>query len=195
MPDENSSLLGAVFGTCSCKGFLDCTLPVDRTGGILLFVGLAFYMFKAVGVIYDEYLQRSAQVLAARFREKHKLSEDVEGATIMAIASSVPELIITVTATFVIVNAGGLGTVIGSAIFNILVIVGVVARTACKDDDMEISLDPLLRNALFSSLAVLELLLILMDEEVRWYEPIFLLLTYCGYIYYLYRKPDVRGFS
>jgi len=48
------------------------------------------------------------------------LSEDVAGATFMAIATSTPELFINIIGTFITESDLGLGTIVGSAVFNIL---------------------------------------------------------------------------
>lgn len=50
------------------------------------------------------------------------VTEDVAGATIMAAASSSPELFINVVGTFVTEGDLGVGTIVGSAVFNILAV-------------------------------------------------------------------------
>lgn len=50
------------------------------------------------------------------------MTEDVAGATIMATASSSPELFINIVGTFVTEGDLGVGTVVGSAVFNILAV-------------------------------------------------------------------------
>lgn len=48
------------------------------------------------------------------------LSEDVAGATFMAVATSAPELFINIIGTFITESDLGVGTIVGSAVFNIL---------------------------------------------------------------------------
>lgn len=50
------------------------------------------------------------------------MKEDVAGATFMATASSSPELFINCVGTFVTEGDLGVGTVVGSAVFNILAV-------------------------------------------------------------------------
>lgn len=50
------------------------------------------------------------------------VTEDVAGATVMAAASSSPELFINVIGTFVTEGDLGVGTIVGSAVFNILAV-------------------------------------------------------------------------
>lgn len=50
------------------------------------------------------------------------MSKDVAGATFMAAASSSPELFINIVGTFVTEGDLGVGTIVGSAVFNILAV-------------------------------------------------------------------------
>merc|ERR1712093_404168 len=116
------------------------------------------YMLKALGVICDEYFVPSLEVIV----EKLELSNDVAGATFMAAGSSAPELFTSIVSTFLIVNEGGVGTIIGSAVFNILVIVG--ATCAFAGQELLIWWYPLARDCSFYVLAIIELAIALLDE-------------------------------
>jgi Ca2+/Na+ antiporter len=118
------------------------------------------YMFKQLGTICDEYFVPSLEVIV----EKLEIPNDVAGATFMAAGSSAPELFTSLVATFLIVNEGGIGTIVGSAIFNILVIVGATGLIACKDQSLNIWWYPLTRDCAFYTLAIIELTLVLRDE-------------------------------
>lgn len=62
-------------------------------------------------------------MLAKRFPfSEINVTEDVAGATIMAAASSSPELFINIVGTFVTEGDLGVGTIVGSAVFNILAV-------------------------------------------------------------------------
>lgn len=50
------------------------------------------------------------------------MKEDIAGATFMAVASSSPELFINSVGTFVTEGDLGVGTIVGSAVFNILAV-------------------------------------------------------------------------
>lgn len=78
-----------------------------------------------LAVLTDRYFIVSLDVISTRL----KLSNDVAGATLMAMGSSAPELAIALIA---LVRPGGhadvgIGTIVGSALFNILVITGASA--------------------------------------------------------------------
>lgn len=50
------------------------------------------------------------------------MSNDVAGATFMAAATSAPELFVNVIGTFITEGDIGIGTIVGSAVFNILAV-------------------------------------------------------------------------
>jgi solute carrier family 24 (sodium/potassium/calcium exchanger), member 4 len=60
------------------------------------------------------------------------VSEDVGGATLMAAATSSPELFINVVGTFVTEGDLGVGAVLGSAVFNILAVPACCGLFASK---------------------------------------------------------------
>jgi K+-dependent Na+/Ca+ exchanger-like protein len=80
----------------------------------------AVYTFVGLFVVVDEYFEPTLLLLSKALG----LSEDVAGATFMAVGSSSPELVLSFVDAFVTQASVGLGTVLGSAMFNLLVIVG-----------------------------------------------------------------------
>uniref|UniRef100_A0A8C5FUH9 Solute carrier family 24 member 4b n=1 Tax=Gadus morhua TaxID=8049 RepID=A0A8C5FUH9_GADMO len=78
-------------------------------------------MFLALAIICDDYFVTSLEKIC----EKLDLSEDVAGATFMAAGSSAPELFASVIGVFITHGDVGVGTIVGSAVFNILCIIGV----------------------------------------------------------------------
>jgi K+-dependent Na+/Ca+ exchanger-like protein len=184
---DNQSLLGLIAGGLCCTGFHVCNLAFDSYGGILMWILLMLYMFKALGTICDEYFVPSLEVIVAKLA----LSNDVAGATFMAAGSSAPELFTNVVATFFIVNEGGVGTIIGSAIFNILVIVGATGVIACKEQSLKIWWYPLSRDCFFYMVSIAELMIVLSDEVVHWYEGLIMFCTYLLYITYMKFNPRI----
>uniref|UniRef100_A0A8C9SMP0 Solute carrier family 24 member 3 n=1 Tax=Scleropages formosus TaxID=113540 RepID=A0A8C9SMP0_SCLFO len=89
----------------------DLFSPQERTrGALLLHVLCAVYMFYALALKISEWLH---------------LSEDVAGATFMAAGSSAPELFTSIIGVFITKGDVGVGTIVGSAVFNILCIIGI----------------------------------------------------------------------
>uniref|UniRef100_A0A4W5QD92 Sodium/calcium exchanger membrane region domain-containing protein n=1 Tax=Hucho hucho TaxID=62062 RepID=A0A4W5QD92_9TELE len=81
----------------------------------------AIYMFYALAIVCDDYFVPSLEKIS----ENLQLSEDVAGATFMAAGSSAPELFTSLIGVFITKGDVGVGTIVGSAVFNILVIIGV----------------------------------------------------------------------
>uniref|UniRef100_A0A8C1X4P1 Solute carrier family 24 member 4b n=1 Tax=Cyprinus carpio TaxID=7962 RepID=A0A8C1X4P1_CYPCA len=92
-----------------------------KSGGVLLHIIAALYMFLALAIVCDDYFVTSLEKIC----EKLNLSEDVAGATFMAAGSSAPELFASVIGVFITHGDVGVGTIVGSAVFNILCIIGV----------------------------------------------------------------------
>ncbi|KAL1786682.1 sodium/potassium/calcium exchanger 3-like [Sigmodon hispidus] len=82
---------------------------------------LAMYMFYALAIVCDDFFVPSLEKICERLH----LSEDVAGATFMAAGSSAPELFTSVIGVFITKGDVGVGTIVGSAVFNILCIIGV----------------------------------------------------------------------
>uniref|UniRef100_A0A665XFS8 Solute carrier family 24 member 6a n=1 Tax=Echeneis naucrates TaxID=173247 RepID=A0A665XFS8_ECHNA len=97
------------------------TLEQRRQGAVLLHVLCAIYMFHALAIVCDVYFVPSLEKVS----ENLQLSQDVAGATFMAAGSSAPELFTSLIGVFITKGDVGVGTIVGSAVFNILVIIGL----------------------------------------------------------------------
>uniref|UniRef100_A0A3B3DTG2 Sodium/calcium exchanger membrane region domain-containing protein n=1 Tax=Oryzias melastigma TaxID=30732 RepID=A0A3B3DTG2_ORYME len=78
-------------------------------------------MFYALAIVCDVYFVPSLEKVS----ENLQLSQDVAGATFMAAGSSAPELFTSLIGVFITKGDVGVGTIVGSAVFNILVIIGL----------------------------------------------------------------------
>lgn len=139
---------------------------------MILVMLLAFYLLAEV---CDKYFVDSLEKISKRLN----LSPEATGATFMAIGSSAPELFVSLMSLFKPgEEAMGAGTIVGSAIFNVLVITGaaVVVRQAF------IIWQPVIRDMLFYSLSIVLLLFTFRDGTVTLYEILIFLLLYVVYI-------------
>jgi solute carrier family 24 (sodium/potassium/calcium exchanger), member 3 len=109
-----------------------------------------------------------------------EMSSDVAGATFMAAATSAPELFVNVIGTFITEGDIGVGTIVGSAVFNIL----AVAACCGIGAGMVVPLDwwPLTRDCVAYGLTVVLLIITIRDERIEWYESLTLVLLYFVYI-------------
>uniref|UniRef100_T1IQP5 AD domain-containing protein n=1 Tax=Strigamia maritima TaxID=126957 RepID=T1IQP5_STRMM len=147
-----------------------------QRGAVIIHVLVCVYMFYALAVVCDGYFVTSLE----RICEKMGLSEDVAGATFMAAGSSAPELFASILGVFVAKADVGTGTIIGSAVFNILFVIGICAifsRQTCP-----LSWWPLIRDTAFYAITVLLLMAVMADGKIYWWESVIMLLLYAVYI-------------
>ncbi|KAJ8308710.1 hypothetical protein KUTeg_013584 [Tegillarca granosa] len=120
-------------------------------GAIVLHFILVIYMFIALAIVCDDYFVASLDKIC----QKLGFSEDVAGATFMAAGSSAPELFTAIIGVFITKGDVGVGTIVGSAVFNILFVIGLCALLAGE---------------------------VVVDGTVTWYESLIMLILYAGYI-------------
>lgn len=109
------------------------------------------------------------------------MNEDVVGATFMAAATSSPELFINSVGTFITHSDIGVGTVVGSAVFNVLAVPACCGLFAAGQ---MVQLDwwPISRDCFMYAVSVVSLIVVLHDGKVMWYEGLGLALAYFIYI-------------
>ncbi|XP_059561423.1 sodium/potassium/calcium exchanger 3 isoform X1 [Myotis daubentonii] len=147
-----------------------------RQGAVVLHVLCAMYMFYALAIVCDDFFVPSLEKICERLH----LSEDVAGATFMAAGSSAPELFTSVIGVFITKGDVGVGTIVGSAVFNILCIIGVCGLFAGQV--VALSSWCLLRDSIYYTLSVVALIVFIYDEQVSWWESLVLVLMYFIYI-------------
>ena len=94
------------------------------------------------------------------------LQSDVAGATFMAAGSSAPELFTSIVGVFFAKSDVGLGTIVGSAVFNILAIIAIVALFT--GHVINLLWWPMTRDCCVYVISVLTLTLVIMDNVVTW---------------------------
>lgn len=142
--------------------------------GLIALLLISFYL---LAVICNEFFVESLD----RISNKLKLSSDVAGATFMAMGSSAPELFTSLIA--VLRDGGGhadvgAGTIVGSAIFNILVIIGASAAFKAA----KLRWQPVVRDTLFYCLSILLLLWSFWDARIVLHEALLFVALYVGYL-------------
>ncbi len=127
------------------------------------------------------------------------LSEGVRGATINAIASSMPEVFTSFFFLFVLNDAsgfsGGIGTTAGSAIFNSMVIpavsiIAVISMGAVKR--IEISRKVLFRDGIALIIAEFIFLILISGSALDWYHGLLLMSVYVVYIIFMFASMDKK---
>ncbi|XP_030206565.1 sodium/potassium/calcium exchanger 3 isoform X2 [Gadus morhua] len=155
----------------------DLFTHTERTeGAVALHVLCTIYMFCALALVCDDYFVPSLEKICERLQ----LSEDVAGATFMAAGSSAPELFTSVIGVFITKGDVGVGTIVGSAVFNILCIIGVCGLFAGQA--VRLSHWTLLRDSMYYTFSIVALIAFIYDEQVCWWESLILVLMYMVYI-------------
>ncbi|XP_023294520.2 sodium/potassium/calcium exchanger 3 isoform X1 [Lucilia cuprina] len=151
-----------------------------QAGAVVLHVIASLYLFVALAVVCDEYFVPAVEKICAALN----MSNDVAGATFMAAATSAPELFVNVIGTFITEGDIGVGTIVGSAVFNIL----AVAACCGIGAGMTIPLDwwPLTRDSIAYGFTVAVLICVMHDERVEWYEALILVSLYAVYLAVMY---------
>ncbi|XP_026848616.1 sodium/potassium/calcium exchanger 4 isoform X3 [Drosophila persimilis] len=151
-----------------------------QSGAVVLHVIASLYLFVALAVVCDEYFVPAVEKICAALN----MSNDVAGATFMAAATSAPELFVNVIGTFITEGDIGVGTIVGSAVFNIL----AVAACCGIGAGMTIPLDwwPLTRDSIAYGVTVAILICVMHDERVEWYEALILVSLYAVYLAVMY---------
>ncbi|MCP4459071.1 MAG: sodium:calcium antiporter [Cytophagales bacterium] len=126
------------------------------------------------------------------------LSEGVRGATINAIASSMPEVFTSLFFLFVLQQdgigfTGGIGTTAGSAIFNSMVIPAVAVLAVISmglTKQIEVSRKVMLRDGIALIIAEFIFLTLISGSVLRWYHGLILMLVYVVYIIYMFASMN-----
>lgn len=158
-----------------------------KAGAVLFYAVGAIYSFLALAAVCDDYFVPSLEVTAHALG----LSEDVAGATLLAAGSSAPELATTILAVFVTKDDIGISGVIGSAVFNALLVISLVALLT--SGQVCIKAYPMVRDCVCYLFSIVALIVVIFDERIMWYEALLLVLGYMLYCFLMWRNRDVEG--
>ena len=137
------------------------------------------YMFVALAIVCDEFFVPSLDVII----EKLEISEDVAGATFMAAGGSAPELFTSVIGVFISFDDVGIGTIVGSAVFNILFVIAMCVLFS--KTVLDLTWWPIFRDIAFYSVSLLMLVVFFLDSKIYWYEAMlmfFIYILYCSFM-------------
>ncbi|KPM08660.1 Sodium/potassium/calcium exchanger-like protein [Sarcoptes scabiei] len=202
-------------------------------GAILIHIAVVFYMFYCLAIVCDHYflpsLEECSQVRKFLYESHHliintvscsvwkrlKLSQDVAGATFMAAGSSAPELFTAILGVFIAKGDVGTGTIVGSAVFNILFVIGlcslytgmilIMIEMFCLvvfylhthffyhcQVSTELNWWPVARDSAYYTFTVLVLIMCIYDGEVTTFESFILLVFYGVYILIMKYNTQIR---
>ena len=154
-------------------------LEERRQGAVILHILGVVYMFVALAIVCDEFFVPSLDVII----EKLNIADDVAGATFMAAGGSAPELFTSIIGVFVSFDDVGIGTIVGSAVFNILFVIGMCA--IFSKTVLTLTWWPLFRDCTFYSVSLLTLIYFFKDNYIYWYEALVLFGFYLAYVSFM----------
>ncbi|KRT79859.1 hypothetical protein AMK59_7189, partial [Oryctes borbonicus] len=146
-------------------------------GAIIVHIVICIYCFCLIAIVCDQYFIPCVEQICKTL----DLSEDVAAATFMAIATSAPELFVNVIGTFVTQSDIGIGTIVGSSMFNTIGVASIGGLAAPVP--IKIAWWPVTRDVILYICAVVFLVLISWDGHIFWYEA---LTMFTGYFVYFF---------
>mmetsp|Transcript_34991 Transcript_34991/g.91894 ORF Transcript_34991/g.91894 Transcript_34991/m.91894 type:complete len:685 (+) Transcript_34991:86-2140(+) len=152
------------------------------------FVQLAImlWMFLGLAIVCDQFFESAL----TRICEAMNLKDDVAGATWMAAGGSAPELATSILGVFVSRSDVGIGTIVGSAVFNVLFVIACCAFVA---PDLKLTWWPLARDSSFYCFSMAILVFVLSDTKVWFWEAVILLLLYALYVTIMYYNEQLEA--
>ncbi|XP_078683758.1 sodium/potassium/calcium exchanger 5-like isoform X1 [Branchiostoma floridae x Branchiostoma belcheri] len=144
--------------------------------GVTIHLLVSCYMFLAITLVCDNYFVPACEAISYRLG----LQEHVAGATFMAGGSSIPELATAFIAVFFTQGDIGVSTIVGSATYNMLGIIGFSGIATGMV--VYLSVWPIFRDCTFYALSIAILIAVISDGKVYWYEASMILLLYIVYI-------------
>lgn len=168
-----------------------------RQGYVVFHFLIMLYMFLALAIICDEYFVPALEEIT----EKLSLSNDVAGATFMAAGGSAPELFTSLIGVFIADSNVGIGTIVGSAVFNILFVLGMCAFVVGFKKDpqtgkstiLDLTWFPLARDCSFYIIALIALIVFFRSETIEWWESMILIVIYASYVTFMMYNPTVEA--
>uniref|UniRef100_A0A1A9VRJ5 Sodium/calcium exchanger membrane region domain-containing protein n=1 Tax=Glossina austeni TaxID=7395 RepID=A0A1A9VRJ5_GLOAU len=147
---------------------------------IVLCLILGLYCVLGIAELITEYGFPAVERISSTFG----FTRDISGAILIASASSAPEIFINLYATLFTEGDLGIGTIIGSSVFNILVI---PAMCGFLSGPMGIAMDwwPITREILVYSFSVGMLTGFLLSGTIEWAEALILLIIFIMYLAWL----------
>uniref|UniRef100_A0A8C5FU02 Sodium/potassium/calcium exchanger 1 n=1 Tax=Gadus morhua TaxID=8049 RepID=A0A8C5FU02_GADMO len=166
------------------------TVEDRRRGWVLLHIFGMMYMFVSLAVVCDEFFVPALGVIT----DQLAISDDVAGATFMAAGGSAPELFTSLIGVFIAHSNVGIGTIVGSAVFNILFVIGMCALVS--KEMLHLTWWPLFRDVSFYILGLFLLIIFFLDNFIMWWESATLLAGYTLYVCFMkYNVELERAFK
>eukprot|EP01107_Rhizomastix_libera_P016692 TRINITY_DN7110_c0_g1_i1.p1 TRINITY_DN7110_c0_g1~~TRINITY_DN7110_c0_g1_i1.p1 ORF type:complete len:659 (+),score=178.99 TRINITY_DN7110_c0_g1_i1:100-2076(+) len=167
---SSSSLSVAASGAEECGA-----MAWERYGGFVIYLALLAFVFYGYALLCDEFFVPALNI----FCDKMKMPDDFAGATLMAAGGCAPDLFSASTGVLILHSDVGVGTIVGSLLFNHLCIIGA---TAVAVGVLVLEWKTVLREAVFYLISLVVLLVFLIDKKIMWWEAAILVAIYVVYV-------------
>ncbi|XP_050929309.1 sodium/potassium/calcium exchanger 1 [Lates calcarifer] len=150
-----------------------------RRGWVILHIFGMMYMFVSLIIVCDEFFVPALRVII----DNLVISNDVAGATFMAAGRSTPKFFAYLIGVFIAHNNVGIGSIVGSAVFNILFVIGMCALFS--REVFHLTWWPLFRDLSFYIFHIILLIIFFLDNIIMWWESMMLLAGYTVYVIFM----------
>ncbi|KAL4121700.1 hypothetical protein QTP88_014161 [Uroleucon formosanum] len=154
-----------------------------RHGAVIVHLILAFYGFLFITFVCQDYFLPSVLYICLDLG----ISPDVAGATFMAAATCTSELLVSVIGTFVTKSDLGVGTVVGSGVYNTLGVSACAGLAVCGRP-IAVEKWPLIRDSAVYTTSIAVLAVIAVDNVIMWYEALIMVTMCFGYFFVLFTQ-------
>ncbi|XP_045458505.1 sodium/potassium/calcium exchanger 4-like [Melitaea cinxia] len=158
-----------------------------RSGAVALYCLFGICAFTFIAIVCNDYFIPCVELIC----EDLKIPQNVAAATFMSVATSCPEFFVNVISTFLTRSDMGIGTIVGSSIFNLLGVAAVGSLAA--NAPIAIEPRPVTRDVLIYMVNVGALVAIVWNGEIVWYEAMILGILYI--LYFIIMFNSVRIFA
>jgi K+-dependent Na+/Ca+ exchanger-like protein len=164
-------------------GFDHATQKAEAT---IFYLVITIFMFLGLAIVCDQFFEASLSAIC----EAQNLKDDVAGATWMAAGGSAPELATSIIGVFISRSDVGIGTIVGSAVFNVLFVIACCAFVA---PNLKLTWWPLARDASYYCFALAMIVFFISDDlQIAVWEATTLLLMYAGYVTIMYFNESLE---
>lgn len=165
----------------------ECPLPIDPAYLVILYILGSLWLFVGLAIVTEDFYVPSLDLISKWW----KLSPGIAGATLMTMGGSTPAVCTSIVGTF-IGSTIGLEAIVGAAIFNLLLAIGIcslVAPTA-----LTVNRVSFIRDSVCYLLALVVLTLVfavITPNMISWYQALGLLLFYWFYVFVVYKNDTI----
>ncbi|KAJ6635314.1 Sodium/potassium/calcium exchanger 5 [Pseudolycoriella hygida] len=159
-----------------------------QSGAIFIHLLGAIYFFTFLAVVCNDYFLPSVECICNDLN----ISKDVAAATFMATATTTPELFTNIISTFIMDSDMGVGTIIGSLMFNTLGVAAIAGLASIQRVKLEWW--PITRDSILYSLNLLILIWFSWDSKITLSESIVLVVLYFVYFVILFQNNRIMKF-